>query len=81
MTYRGRIKGGMIVLDDPDAKIPEGMAVKVEPLAEVAPPEPEELDPLFTMGDLAVETGVPDLAVNIDHYLYGHPKVVDDGPG
>jgi hypothetical protein len=26
------------------------------------------------MMDLAVETGVPDLATNVDHYLYGHPK-------
>ncbi len=26
------------------------------------------------MIDLAVETGIPDLATNVDSYLYGHPK-------
>lgn len=31
-------------------------------------------DPLFRITDLAMETGIPDLATNIDHYLYGHPK-------
>jgi hypothetical protein len=78
MIYRGRVKGGVVVLDDPDARIPEGMAVRIEPVAESASVEAKELDPLFAMGDLAVETGVPDLSVNIDHYLYGHPKVGDD---
>ena len=80
MIYRGRVRGGVVVLDDPEAKIPEGMAVRIEPLAESMASEGEELDPVFTMGDLAVETGVPDLSVNIDYYLYGHPKVQDDGP-
>ncbi len=36
-------------------------------------------EPLFSMADLAVETGVADLATNIDHYLYGHPKKNDAG--
>jgi hypothetical protein len=28
------------------------------------------------MTDLAIETGIPDLATNVDHYLYGqiHPN-------
>ena len=30
------------------------------------------------MGDYAIDTGIPDLATNVDHYLYGHPKVGDD---
>jgi hypothetical protein len=30
------------------------------------------------MSDLAIDTGIPDLAVNIDHYLYGYPKVTDE---
>jgi hypothetical protein len=37
----------------------------------------EPLDPIWQMGELAVDTGIPDLSVNIDHYLYGHPKVKD----
>jgi hypothetical protein len=35
-------------------------------------------DILFNMADYAVDTGIPDLTVNIDHYLYGHPKVTDE---
>ena len=27
------------------------------------------------MGDLAMKTGIKDLATNVDHYLYSHPKV------
>jgi hypothetical protein len=39
-----------------------------------------EDDPLYRMTDFAVETGLPsDLATNIDHYLYGHPKADDAG--
>ena len=37
----------------------------------------DQLDPVWRMGELAVDTGIPDLSVNIDHYLYGHPKVKD----
>ena len=33
MVYRGRIKGGAVVLDEP-AQLPEGAAVKVEILPE-----------------------------------------------
>lgn len=33
-----------------------------------------DADPLARMPDLAVETGIRDLATNIDHYLYGLPK-------
>lgn len=80
MVYRGRVKGGVVVLDDPEARIPEGMAVRVETItteAEKADVDPiddpfyridelavetEALDPLFTMGDLAVDTGIADLS-------------------
>lgn len=36
------------------------------------------IDPIFLIGDLAVDTGISDLGLNIDHYLYGHPKVEDE---
>jgi hypothetical protein len=36
-------------------------------------------DDVFRMGDHAMETGIPDLATNADHYLYGHPKVTHGG--
>lgn len=71
MTYRGRVKNGVVVLEG-DVQLPEGTPVTVEP---VEPPVAE--DPLFRMSELAVDTGIPDLATNVDHYLYGHPKVED----
>ena len=33
MTYHGRVKNGVVVLDD-DAKMPEGTVVRVEPIGE-----------------------------------------------
>ncbi len=38
------------------------------------PKEAEQLDPIYTIYEIAEESGVPDLATNIDHYLYGVPK-------
>ncbi len=73
MTYRGKVANGVVVLEG-DARLAEGTTVLVEP---IATPEKEDNDPLYRLFDLAVATGVPDLAVNIDHYLYGHPKVKD----
>lgn len=76
MIYRGTVRGGVIVLDSP-AQLPEGLTVDVAPVA-IAPDLLENpIDPAFLIGDLAVETGIPDLAANIDHYLYGHPKAKD----
>jgi len=77
MTYRGHVKGGVVVFDSP-TPLPEGMAVLI---SEVEPPldiEGQPIDPAFLIGDLAVDTGIPDLGRNIDHYLYGHPKVDDE---
>lgn len=81
MSYRGTIKNGVVVLE-PGANLPEGTTVKVEPeswelvFPKAALASPED-DPLFDMGKYAGKTGVSDLAVNLDHYLYGHPKVTD----
>jgi hypothetical protein len=73
MAYHGRVKNGEIVLD-PDVDLPDGAEVWIE----LTSAEPQRRrDPLLRMTDLAVETGIPDLATNIDHYLYGHPKVGD----
>jgi len=78
MTYHGEVKGGVIVLSD-GVKLPEGTVVEVHPAtpAEKQPLTDDELDPIFRMDELATDTGIPDLATNIDHYLYGHPKVTD----
>ena len=75
MTYRGKFKNGVVVLEG-DARLPEGTEVRVEPVGQKGTPSN---DPIYQIGDLAVSTGIPDLALNIDHYLYGHPKVSHDG--
>ena len=72
MTYRGEVRQGTIVLEG-GIRLPEGTPVLVQPCDTEQPAQP--VGDLFEMGDLAVETGVSDLASNIDHYLYGHPKV------
>jgi hypothetical protein len=85
MTYEGTIQNGVVVFSAA-IPLPDGTPVRVEPTA-ISSPEKEtkkeehstEIDPIFRMAELAADTGIPDLAVNIDHYLYGHPKVTD-GP-
>lgn len=69
MVYRGTVKGKAIVLE-PGIELPDGAEVRIELVSEAE-------DPLLGMADLAVDTGISDLASNIDHYLYGHPKVRD----
>lgn len=80
MTYRGRIENGVAVLDG-GVRLPEGTPVEIAPL-ETAPVEPPNTpivdDPFYRIYELAMPSGIPDLAENIDHYLYGHPKVSDD---
>lgn len=78
MVYHGEVRGGVVVLAA-GASIPEGTQVTVAPLVsdDIVPPATEP--DLRRLGELAVETGITDLATNIDHYLYGHPKV-DHGP-
>jgi predicted DNA-binding antitoxin AbrB/MazE fold protein len=36
------------------------------------------IDPAYNLAEIAEETGIPDLATNIDHYLYGLPKQSDE---
>jgi hypothetical protein len=74
MVYRGRVKNGTILLE-PGVELPDGAEVRIELEASGSSAGGDERDPLFRMLELGVETGIPDLATNIDHYLYGHPKV------
>jgi hypothetical protein len=73
MKYRGKVQQGVVVLE-PGTQLPEGAEVVVD----WTPSANGVHDPLFEMGDLAEDTGIKDLAVNADHYLYGHPKVKED---
>lgn len=77
MVYRGKVQGGVVVPES-GAGLPEGAEVRIE-LIPSRHEESQARDPLLRMTDLSVETGIPDLASNIDHYLYGHPKTTDAG--
>jgi hypothetical protein len=78
MVYQGTVQNGVVVFAN-GVTLPEGTPVRVEPASreEEGPALPPEDEALLNMSDLAIDTGIPDLAVNIDHYLYGHPKVSD----
>ena len=77
MTYRGHVKGGVVVIDSP-TPLPEGMVVEITPVDILLDVEGKPVHPAFLkVGDHAIDMGVSDLGSNIDHYLYGHPRVED----
>ena len=78
MVYQGTVHNGVIVLPA-GVELPEGASVNIELLNRSSSQQPlaPEDDALLRMSELAIDTGIPDLAVNIDHYHYGHPKVTD----
>lgn len=71
MTYRGHVENGVIVLDEA-AELPEGAKVTVDVTRECD----ESVRPLSSLLKLSGKAvGLPsDASVNVDHYLYGHPK-------
>lgn len=75
VTYRGHIKNGVIVIDEP-VELPEGAEVRVEVSAPSTTPD----DNGETLGQMllrhaGVAEGLPsDLARNHDHYIHGTPK-------
>jgi hypothetical protein len=79
MVYQGTVHNGMIVFE-PGIQLPEGAPVRVELVngAETKEASDPNDDVLLNMSQFAVDMGIPDLAVNIDHYLYGHPKATDE---
>ena len=82
MTYRGRVKNGVIVLDPP-ATLQEGEQVEVVSLrnsgargdtAPVPEDSPRTLYDVFR-NVIGKAEGLPeDSSINHDHYLYGSPK-------
>ncbi len=76
MTYHGKIKNGVVELSS-DARLPEGADVIVEVIQSTSQPDTSES--AYAIGELAADTGVGDLSVNLDHYLYGHAKKPADG--
>ena len=84
MTYRGRVRNGVVVLDDPSA-IPDGTEVSVRPLKTKGKPKPQSEAPKSDQPEqtmyerykrfIGAAKGLPpDASINIDHYLYGTPK-------
>jgi hypothetical protein len=67
MVYHGRVKDGTIVLDS-GVELPDGAEVLVELDSTRESHVSSGPDPLTRMTDLAVETGIPDLATNFDAY-------------
>ena len=78
MTYRGRVKNGVIVLES-GARLREGMTIRVEPVGEsedVAPDSQETgalREGLLSFSGM-LKDGPSDLARRHDHYLYGTPR-------
>ena len=58
MTYRGHVKGGVIVFDTPTT-LPEGAAVEVSGVEVPLDIEGEPIHPAYLIGDLAIDMGVP----------------------
>ena len=74
MVVRGRVNGGVVVLDDSKA-IPDGTVVRVEPVVEDEPSRPGETVWAMMRRFAGAAKGLPpDLARNHDHYLHGLPK-------
>lgn len=71
MVYRGHVKDGAVVLDEPVA-LPEGAEVEVDIVS--VPKEGTTLGERM-MKYAGCIKGLPaDFSVNHDHYLYGTPK-------
>ena len=77
MVFRGHVENGAIQLEGA-VLLPEGAEVRVEVVVPASGREPqpggvslfERLKPLIG----AAKDLPPDASVNVDHYLYGHPK-------
>lgn len=70
MPYRGHIKNGVVVLDEPVA-LPEGTEVSIEPVQSGGVPTLAKQfeDVIGIVADMPA-----DMAENHDHYIHGTPK-------
>ena len=83
MTYRGMVKGGIVVLDAANS-LPDGTEVTVAPVNDSNDSRRDESSSQPSVWDKMLELGrsaeskpcdLPaDLAANHDHYLHGLPK-------
>ena len=68
MTYKGHIKNGVVVLDEP-VQLAEGSQVLIQPVQTPAP-----LGELFREVAGQGKDLPPDGSIQHDHYIYGTPK-------
>ena len=71
MTYRGRIRNGVVILDPP-VSLAEGSEVEVRPVT-----QDEAMPTLYERYKdfIGIAEGLPaDMAENHDHYIHGAPK-------
>ncbi len=76
MTFRGRMKNGVVVLEE-NPKLADGVEVRVEVIQDLPLPTDfprPTLTERFKNVIGKAEGLPPDASVNLDHYLYGHPK-------
>lgn len=79
MVYRGHVKDGVVVLDDP-CDFPDGAEVEVQPVVHAKPPPEGDRENIPSLYErlkpiIGAAKGLPpDASINVDHYLYGHPK-------
>ena len=73
MTFIGKITNGAIVVP-PEAHLPDGTEVRVEPVAPSAAKSRRERAAALRKLAAALPELPTDLAKNHDHYLYGTPK-------
>jgi hypothetical protein len=78
MVYRGQVKQGIIVLND-GATLPDGTEVSVRPVTNsLAGASNSKMAEGLRRGLMKFSgkaEGLPkDASLNLDHYLYGHPK-------
>jgi hypothetical protein len=75
MTYRGHVKNGVVVLDEP-MKLPEGAEVRVDTvdLSEQDQKDFESLRAGLLKVSGAVKDMPNDMSKNHDHFAHGAPK-------
>jgi hypothetical protein len=84
MSFVGHVHNGVVVFETP-IPLPEGTAVTVSPQTMPAPEQRREDEeaappqtPLKWYEGLIGCLDLPeDASLNVDHYLYGHPKVTN----
>jgi len=75
MSYRGRVKNGVVVFDEP-VQLADGTEVRIEPVGRAESFPAERPTPAEQFGDVigSVPDLPPDMAAQHDHYLHGAPK-------